>query len=123
MPEGSFANLNFLNQIQDVIKWMYLHNIVDAGAKVTKLLEAAEYFQIAGLKELCGLILMDQVAVNNCMKMLDLACKYDVKNLKAKCHEIFVADRAEVLRQAGANLAETISNVPPVVLELLSIEL
>ena len=95
VPEGSFPNLNFLNQIQDVIKWMYLHNIVDAGAKVTKLLEAAEYFQIAGLKELCGLILMDQVAVNNCMKMLDLACKYDIKNLKVgwSCKWLFLLTR------------------------------
>jgi len=109
--------------LEDLVKWMYLHTIADAAKKVTKLLDAAEYFQMAGLKELCRLILMDQVAVDNCLKMLDLACKYNVKNLKGKCNEIFMANREEVLRKAGGKLAATISHVPPLVLELLSIQL
>jgi hypothetical protein len=33
---------------QDVVKWMYLHNIESPVSKVNDLLAAAEYFQIAG---------------------------------------------------------------------------
>jgi hypothetical protein len=34
--------------VQDVVKWMYLHNIESPVSKVNDLLAAAEYFQIAG---------------------------------------------------------------------------
>jgi BTB/POZ domain len=39
---------------------MYLQSIEDASIKVMDLLEAAEYFQIAGLKEVCARILISR---------------------------------------------------------------
>jgi hypothetical protein len=40
--------------VQDIIKWMYMHYIEDAAEKVEELLAAADYLQIADLKEMCG---------------------------------------------------------------------
>jgi hypothetical protein len=39
--------------LQDVLKWMYQRNIDGASKKAADLLEAAEYFQIGGLKQMC----------------------------------------------------------------------
>jgi uncharacterized protein Yka (UPF0111/DUF47 family) len=43
--------------LEDVIKWLYQQNIADAFSKVAALLDAAEYFQIDGLKEICSQML------------------------------------------------------------------
>jgi BTB/POZ domain len=42
---------------------MYQQSIEDAPKKVMALLEAAEYFQIAGLKEVCSRLLIERMAL------------------------------------------------------------
>jgi hypothetical protein len=55
--------------LQDVLKWMYWHHIENPLAKMADLLEAAEYFQINGLKETCGYLVVDRVTVENCLQV------------------------------------------------------
>jgi hypothetical protein len=42
---------------------MYFFNIPNASERADALLDAAEYFQMAGLREMCGRLLVDQLKV------------------------------------------------------------
>jgi hypothetical protein len=55
--------------LQDVVKWMYLHGIENPLGKMSDLLEAAEYLQIKGLKEMCSRLLSDRVRVEECLQV------------------------------------------------------
>jgi len=107
--------------LEDVVKWMYLQNIEDTAQKVHDLLKAADYLQIAGLKEICGLHLVSSLAKENCLELLNLAYKYDIKNLKRLCIDLFVPNRKEILQQTSS-LAEVIQDLPALVVELLGLE-
>jgi len=110
--------------LQDVLKWMYLHKIENAAAKAVDLLEAAEYFQIMGLKELSINLLMKNVTVENCLQMMNVAFKYNVNCMKTKCNDVFVRNRCKVMEMAaGKNLTHVVSHVPKDALELLGIDL
>ncbi len=87
-----------------------------------ELLETADYFQMAGLKEMCGRLLADTIVAKNCLKLMDKACKYDIKNLKAECNEFFVKNKEEVLNRTP-NLQEVVTNIPPLVMEFLGVKL
>ncbi len=87
-----------------------------------KLLEAADYFQMAGLKEMCGRFLINTISCDNCLKLMDTACKYDVKNLKTQCNKFFVKNKEEVLKET-LYLKEVVTNIPPLGLEFLGIKL
>jgi hypothetical protein len=108
--------------LEDVLKWMYLHNIENMSEKPAELLAAAEYFQIEGLKEICDNLLVKQVTVENCLRMMDMAFQYNVKNLKAKCNTVFAKNRKQVLAKTR-NPTKILSHVPTTVFELLGIEL
>ena len=110
--------------LEDVIKWMYLQSIDDAPKKVADLLQAAEYFQIEGLKEICSQMLIRTLNVTNCLQLLDTAYKYNLKQLKKLANDILVPNRRHVMVEVQKNLADvtSISNIPPCVLELLGIE-
>jgi len=43
--------------LEDVLRWMYEYDIEDADKKVESLLAAADYFQIAALREFCSALL------------------------------------------------------------------
>ena len=83
---------------------------------------AADYLQVTGLKKMCGRLMIDMINVENCLELLDTAFKYDIKNLKSPCADFFVTNRKEVLEKTE-NLAEAVSNISPVGLELLGIKL
>ena len=87
-----------------------------------ELLEAADYFQMAGLKAMCGRLLADTIVAENCLKLMDKACKYDIKNLKAECNEFFVKNKEDVLSRTP-NLQEVVTNIPPLVMEFLGVKL
>jgi len=89
---------------------------------VLELLEAADYFQMAGLKAMCGRLLADTIVAENCLKLMDKACKYDIKNIKAECNEFFVKNKEEVLNRTP-NLQEVVTNIPPLVMEFLGVKL
>jgi hypothetical protein len=55
-------------------------------------------------------------------KVLDLSYKYGIKNTKKRCAEMFLANRAAVLSRFP-DLAAVVSNIPPLGLELLGIDL
>jgi hypothetical protein len=107
--------------LTDVIKWMYLHNIEDAAEKVGDLLAAADHLQIAGLKETCGQLLIADLNQKNCLEMLNTAYKYNIKNLKQRCNEVFVANKKEIL-ETTQDLKTLIANVPDLVVELLGLD-
>ena len=86
------------------------------------LLEAAEYFQIAGLKEMCGRELIHTITTHHCLQLLDTAFKYDIKNLKNPCNEFFVTNKKEVLGKV-TDMEEIVSNISVVGIELLGIKL
>jgi hypothetical protein len=48
---------------------MYMHRIENAAAKVNDLLAAADYFQMDGLKEMCGRHLLDTITPENCLEV------------------------------------------------------
>jgi hypothetical protein len=55
---------------------MYMHRIENASAKVNDLLEAADYFQMDGLKEMCGRLISDTITTENCLEV-SLKAKWD----------------------------------------------
>jgi hypothetical protein len=55
-------------------------------------------------------------------KVLDLSYKYGIKNTKKRCAEVFLANRAVVLSRFP-DLGSVVSNIPPLGLELLGIDL
>jgi BTB/POZ domain len=71
-------------------RWMYLWNLNSSADKVAGLLEAAEYFQIATLKQYCSRILIRQLSVDNCLEMLDTAYKYNMIDLKRLSADLLV---------------------------------
>ena len=107
--------------LEDVVKWMYQHSIDDTPEKVADLLEAAEYFQIEGLKEICSQMLTRTLSVTNCLQLLDTAFKYNLKQLKKLATDILVPNRLQVLDKIQ-NLADVTRNIPPSALEMLGIE-
>jgi len=48
---------------------MYMHRIENASAKVNDLLAAADYFQMDGLKEMCGRHILDTITPENCLEV------------------------------------------------------
>jgi hypothetical protein len=54
--------------------------------------------------------------------VLDLAFKYNMKGLMRQCNNFFVINRKEVLAKTE-NLADVVSNIPSLVLDLLDITL
>ncbi len=46
-----------------------MHRIENASAKVNDLLEAADYFQMDGLKEMCGRLISDTITTENCLEV------------------------------------------------------
>ncbi len=46
-----------------------MHRIENALAKVNDLLEAADYFQMDGLKEMCGRLISDTITTENCLEV------------------------------------------------------
>ena len=107
--------------LEDVVKWMYQQSIDDAPEKVADLLDAAEYFQIEGLKEICSQMLTRTLSVTNCLQLLDTAFKYNLKQLKKLATDILVPNRLQVLDKIQ-NLADVTRNIPPSALEMLEIE-
>ena len=107
--------------LEDVIKWMNLQSIADAPKKVADLLEAAEYFQIAGLKEICSQVLIRTLDVRTCLQLLDTACKYNLKQLKKLATDLLVPNKWQAMENIK-NLADVTSNLPLIVLEMLGIE-
>ncbi len=86
------------------------------------LVKAADYFQIAGLKEMCGRLLAATVVPENCLSLLNTACKYDVKNLKTQCNEFFVKNKEQVMKKTP-NLGEVVTDIPPLGLEFMGLKL
>ena len=70
--------------LQDVLRWMYLYTISNMPDKVPQLLEAAEYFQMAALKDSCEDILTRQLSVENCVQMMNTAFLFNIPTLKKK---------------------------------------
>ena len=107
--------------LEDVIKWMYMHNITNASDKATQLLDAAEYFQIAGLKEFCVDLLVKKLSVNNCLELLNLSYKYTIKPLKRQATDLLFSNRKQAL-VGVRNLEAVCGSIPHDVRELLGLE-
>jgi BTB/POZ domain len=60
---------------------MYHQSIDQPDEKLLPLLEAAEYFQIAGLKEVCSRLLIETISMENCLELLNTTYKYDLQQL------------------------------------------
>jgi hypothetical protein len=69
--------------LTDVVRWIYLQNIDNIADNLADLLDAAEYFQIASLKDICSRMLIKKLTVESCLELLDTAYKYDLKKLKS----------------------------------------
>jgi hypothetical protein len=108
--------------LEDVVRWMYVHVVDNLLDKMLDLLEAAEYLQINGLKEICCRQLANRVSVEECLQVLALAVKYNMKGLMRECNDFFVINRKEVLAKIE-NLADVVSNIPSLVLDHLGITL
>jgi hypothetical protein len=72
---------------------MYLQSIDDAGKKLAELLEAAEYLQIAGLKEICLNMLIETIKVETCLELMNTAYKYNMDLLKKLTADILYPNR------------------------------
>jgi hypothetical protein len=55
-------------------------------------------------------------------QVLDLSYKYGIRNTKKRCAEMFPANRAAALARIP-DLGSVVSNIPPLGLELLGIDL
>jgi hypothetical protein len=62
-----------------------------------------------------------QLTVSNCLTMLNLACKYDLKILKAAVAEKLIINRVAVLQATEGNVADLIPDVPLLARELLGL--
>ena len=107
--------------LQNVLKWMYLIPVKITTEKVVGMLEAAEYFQMGTLKEMCENILISQLNVENCLFSLDLAYKFNIKLLKRQAADLLFHNRWHVMSRAK-NLDAVIGNIPQDVRDLLGIE-
>ena len=96
---------------------MYLYTISNMPDKVPQLLEAAEYFQMAALKDSCEDILTRQLSVENCVQMMNTAFLFNVPTLK----NLFLPNRETVLANKDG-WQDKIANIPQCVQELLGLE-
>ena len=106
--------------LQDVLQWMYLRPIANAADKVDELLEAADFLQMAALKEACSRILIQQLDVHNCLLTLNTAFVYNLATVKWPANELFIYNRQAVLAQ-NPNWAEVLVDVPQTALEMLGL--
>ena len=53
-----------------------MHDIDRPAKKVEDLIAAANYLQMAGIKYMCGRMLIETIMAGNCLWLLDTAFKY-----------------------------------------------
>ena len=85
------------------------------------MLEAADYFQIASLKAFCAQILVRRLRLDNWLKTLDLAYKYDSKPLMKACNDLLISDGKRIKLAEKNILPETIRNIPQAVRDFLGL--
>ena len=107
--------------LRDVLRYMYQYPIDGAAEKVADLLEAADYFQIASLKAFCAQILVRRLRLDNWLKTLDLAYKYDSKPLMKACNDLLISDGKRIKLAEKNILPETIRNIPQAVRDFLGL--
>jgi hypothetical protein len=72
---------------------MYLQSLDGSTDNVMDLLDAAEYFQVSGLKDVCAHQLIATITARNCLELLSTAYKYNLKQLKKLTAEILYPNR------------------------------
>ena len=107
--------------LRDVLRYMYQYPIDGAAEKVADLLEAADYFQIASLKAFCAQILVRRLRLDNWLKTLDLAYKYDSKPLMKACNDLLISDGKRIKLAEKNILPEMIRNIPQAVRDFLGL--
>ncbi len=104
-----------------ILRWMYLFTIKDLSY-TNDLLEAAEYLQMSRLKDTCHLMLIDELNMDNCLKMLNTGYKYNLKELQKKSCEVYMKHKSEALEETRKE--ETIvKDVPDEVREILGLKI
>ena len=92
-----------------MLQWMYRVEItVSSNTELTDLLGAADYFQVAELKDVCSKQFTKKLTTATCLEVLNVACKYDLTDLASSCMRLFYANEKELLQQAGQTTYESI---------------
>lgn len=112
--------------VKDVLRWMYQQPVEKMGEKAVSLLAAAEYFQIATLKDTCVHLLLDRLNLSNSLELLNTAYLYSVEELQRRAvYLLMERQRASPFLSgdtwARADAVDT-SSIPQVVKALLRIE-
>ena len=77
------------NIFEYLVKFIYGHEVPENIAEVVKpLYEAAHYYQIDHLKEICEVILLEDTSEENSLENLKWAELFDLKQLKLVAWEI-----------------------------------
>lgn len=79
---------------------------------------------MAGLKELCYSELMSCLAINNCVRALNVAFKYDHKELQKRASKLISETKEEVkaMVKAMADFSVETQHIPEAVLRVLGID-
>jgi len=106
-----------------LLQWMYMFNIKDLSY-TNDLLEAAEYLQMSRLKDTCHLMLIDELNMDNCLKMLNTGYKYNLKELQRKSCEVYMKHKSKVLEVNRNVLIHTVvKDVPDVMQDILGLKI
>ncbi|KAG6451024.1 hypothetical protein O3G_MSEX006890 [Manduca sexta] len=79
--------------LREVLTFIYSNKVPKAGEIPDKLLEAADYYQLDGLKSLCTQKLYEKLTAENAIDTLQLADRYHADSLK-QLTLLFIKDRA-----------------------------
>ena len=86
-----------------------------------EVLEAAEYFQIQELKELCGSVMEEKLCEANCLQFLNLAFRYNMRNLQKSAGDLLQKNKAKILK-ATTPTPGAVSAIPEAVRAFLGLE-
>ncbi|XP_050673710.1 uncharacterized protein LOC126971433 [Leptidea sinapis] len=81
----------------EVLKFIYSDKAPGVNDIPEKLLVAAEFYQLSGLKKLCEDVLHKNLTVKNVIKTIELADLYSAKTLKQSCLEFIKYSQSELL--------------------------
>ena len=85
--------------MKQVIKYMYTGTTVINKFNMHKMYQAADFFQIASLRDMCVAYIRKNVARENCIEMYHFACLYQCEELKAASGSLFPYILSQVSKQ------------------------
>ncbi|XP_014206222.1 kelch-like protein 41b [Copidosoma floridanum] len=86
--------------IKELLYYMYTNNVQDLSTMFNHLYEAAHFYNLIDLENLCKNYMYENITVNNATLILQIAEKYDVKSLLRKVKKFISENESQLINNS-----------------------